>query len=394
MKLRTIVTALVVGWCFASITRSEEPSRPLTTIDGKSSTAVWSQLPRDTLVAWGAPVEWIEGPVVLLVDGSVIAQPQRGRTVTLDGERLKLSNSSLGPLELPIEWVAGVMLRVPVDVQLRDRWWAECLKPAEEDRKQDVVQLENGDRVTGTIQTWGETAEGRRIEIKTNVGTVAFDVNRVAMVRFDPSLLSKPTLTEPRTLIGLDDGSRLQVRSWTTADDRVQLSPVLAAKKSELKWPASADTVVFAQPLAGKVRYLAELAVDSYRHVPYLTLSWPYELDRNVLGTQLRAGGRLWAKGVGMHSTSRLTFALDKPYRRFDALLAIDDHTAGRGSVTCRVFVDGEQRFASETIRGGAKPVPVSVDLSGGKLLSLIVDYGDGGDTLDRVDWLDARVVE
>ncbi|MBL8826671.1 MAG: NPCBM/NEW2 domain-containing protein [Planctomycetaceae bacterium] len=394
MKLRTIVTTLLVCSGLWSAARSEELARSLTTLDGKASTAVWSQLPRDTLVAWGAPVEWIEGPVVLLVDGSVIAQRQRGRTLSLDGERLKLSNSSLGPLELPIEWVAGVILRVPVDVQLRDRWWAECLKPAEEDRKHDVVQLDNGDRVTGTIQAWGETAEGRRIEIKTNVGVVAFDTNRVAMVRFDPSLLSKPTLTAPRTLIGLDDGSRVQVRSWDTTDDRVQLLPVLGSKKSELKWPASAESIVFAQPLAGKVRYLDELAVDGYRHVPYLTLAWPYELDRNVIGTQLRAGGRLWAKGVGMHSTSRLTFALDKPYRRFDAILAIDDHTAGRGSVTCRVFVDGEQRFASETIRGGAKPVPISVDLSGGKLLSLIVDYGDGGDTLDRVDWLEARVVE
>jgi hypothetical protein len=394
MKLRPIAVALLLGTSFLSVAQAVEPSRPVTTLDGKQSTATWSELARDTLVAWGAPVEWIEGPVVLLVDGSVIAQPQRGRTVSIEGERLKLSNSSLGPLELPIEWVAGVILRVPVDVQLRDRWWAECLKPAEEDRKHDVLQLDNGDRVTGAVQAWGETAEGRRIEIKTNVGAVPFDVSRVAMVRFDPSLLVKPTQAESRTLIGLEDGSRLQVRLWDSVENRVQLSPGLAAKKSELKWPVPPESIVFAQPLGGKLRYLADLAVDGYRHVPYLTLAWPYELDRNVTGTQLRAGGRLWAKGVGMHSTSRLTFTLDKPYRRFDALLAIDDHTAGRGSVTCRVFVDGEQRFASDTIRGGSKPVPVSVDLSGGKLLSLIVDFGDGGDTLDRVDWLDARVVE
>jgi hypothetical protein len=79
---------------------------------------------------------------------------------------------------------------------------------------------------------------------------------------------------------------------------------------------------------------------------------------------------------------------------RFEALVGIDDSTAGGGSVIFRVLVDGQERFTSRTIRGGDAPMPVSVDLTGAKRLELIVDYADRADVLDHADWLDARLEE
>ena len=89
--------------------------------------------------------------------------------------------------------------------------------------------------------------------------------------------------------------------------------------------------------------------------MPYLDLSWPYHNDRNVTGGLLRCGGRLYLKGLGVHSAARLSYALDGRYRRFQAELGIDDSTGGRGSVEFRVLVDGRQRYASGPIRGGAR---------------------------------------
>ena len=123
-------------------------------------------------------------------------------------------------------------------------------------------------------------------------------------------------------------------------------------------------------------------------------MSWPYQLDRSVVGGRLRVGGRLYPKGIGMHSASRLTFDLEPDQTRFDAEIAIDDTSQRRGSVVFRVFVDNEQKFVSPTIRGGEEPVPISVDVRGGKRLSLLVDFADHGDELDRADWLDARLVK
>jgi hypothetical protein len=93
-----------------------------------------------------------------------------------------------------------------------------------------------------------------------------------------------------------------------------------------------------------------------------------------------------------MHSASRLSYALTKPYRRFQAELAIDDQ-AGGGSVGFRVFVDGQVRHASPIVRGGQPPVPVSVDIADAKRIDLVVDFADRADELDHADWLNARLV-
>ena len=91
--------------------------------------------------------------------------------------------------------------------------------------------------------------------------------------------------------------------------------------------------------------YLSDLKAAGYRHIPYLQLSWPYRTDRSVLGARLRVGGRVFLKGLGMHSPSRLTYDLLQPYRRFDAQLAIDDDAGG--SFNDVVFDDA---FASADI--------------------------------------------
>ena len=147
-----------------------------------------------------------------------------------------------------------------------------------------------------------------------------------------------------------------------------------------LKLTASGQTfaaaprdLVFLQPLGGRVTYLSDLAPAEYRQTPFLShvgqvanlshdWTWPYGADRSVTGGLLRSGGRLFLKGLGVHSAARLVYLISPlPFagegqgvraRRFAALVGIDDSTAGGGSVVFRVLVDGQERFASPTIRG------------------------------------------
>ncbi len=72
----------------------------------------------------------------------------------------------------------------------------------------------------------------------------------------------------------------------------------------------------------------------------------------------------------------------------------MDDSASGGGSVRFRVFVDGQEKFTSETIRGGMKNLPISLDISGAKQLDLVVDYADRADVLDHADWLNARLIK
>jgi hypothetical protein len=98
-----------------------------------------------------------------------------------------------------------------------------------------------------------------------------------------------------------------------------------------------------------------------------------------------------------MHSASRLTYPLGGKYKRFDAAVAIDDSAEKHGSVTFAVYVirDGklQEAYKSGIVRGGEAPRPVSVDVSGAESLTLVVDYADRGDEMDRANWLDARVL-
>ena len=111
-------------------------------------------------------------------------------------------------------------------------------------------------------------------------------------------------------------------------------------------------------------------------------------------------GGHTYAKGIGMVTAARLTYRVPPQRRRFAAEVAVDngalDHgAAGRGSVVFRVFLlrenDWQQAFASPVVRGGGKPLAVSVKLAGAKEIALVTDFADRGDELDYADWLDAR---
>jgi hypothetical protein len=48
----------------------------------------------------------------------------------------------------------------------------------------------------------------------------------------------------------------------------------------------------------------------------------------------------------------------------------------------------------TDSPRGGEAPQRASVDVAGAQGITLVVDYTERGDEMDRADWLDARVVK
>ncbi|MEE9603725.1 MAG: NPCBM/NEW2 domain-containing protein, partial [Thermoguttaceae bacterium] len=197
-----------------------------------------------------------------------------------------------------------------------------------------------------------------------------------------------------RALVGLGDGALLVANSLILTEETAKAELTLGVP---IEWDAPGD-IVSLRPLGGQVTYLSDVDERRYRHVPYLDLAWPFHKDRNVLGGRLRAGGRLFHKGLGMHSSARLTYRLDGPYRRFEAELAIDDAAGRQGSVIFRLFTtDGktwQEAFTSPIVRGGTEPLPMSVDLQGTQAIALVVDFADRSDQQDHADWLSARLIK
>ncbi len=384
----TVPLAAVFGESPLGIPAEGKPFRgALVAADAKSNlrfaeSGVEREIPSGDLAMWGALVEPASGIRIFLAGGGWIVAD----TALIEKEEVRGGSQVFGDFSLPLELVAGIVLRSLQDRATLDGWMTRI---ATAGGQTDRLLLDNGDELTGTILGWQQKV----VPLETNAGKVDVEVDKISVIIFNPTLVYKSRPSGPRTLAGFRDGSRLTAIELLADKNSARLKLVGGA---ELKSPT--DAIVALQPFGGRIEYLSDLKPSSYRHVPYLQLTWPFQADRSVLGSQLRAGERLYAKGLGMHSPARITYDLDRSYRRFEADLAIDAEAGQRGSVEFRVFIDDgsgawQERATSEIIRGGQPPVPISVDVSGAKRLSLLVDYADRGDELDHADWLNARLV-
>lgn len=336
------------------------------------------------IVSWGSPVESSQGVQVVLDRGGLLIATE----ASLSDEALDVAGSLLwgesrrtDRLNVPLAHVAGVLFEPSSDTAARDRLLISIASSGAESER---MFLANGDELLGTIVELSP----HQVEFESNVGVLEVELAKVAGVSFDPALRAGATAASKGAMVGLSDGTRLHVASLT-ADDKVA---TLRLDQNTV-WHVDTSEIIWLLPARENVAWLSDIEPSSYRHLPFLDLAWPYQLDQSVAGGMLRSGGQLYLKGVGLHSTARLSWDLDQPWRRFEADIALDDSAGNRGSVVFRVFTDGEEAYASPVVRGGDPSQPVSVDISGAKRLSLIVDFADRGDELDHADWLNARLV-
>lgn len=333
------------------------------------------KVPLSELLEWGEPAPLRSGMQVILADGSVLlAEPFR-----LENDQFTVDSLTAGTPQFNLGALAGILFSPAVDTETADREYLALLDASGEG---DRLLLINGDELTGRLL--GFSSEQLRFE--TELGPLEIPTSDARSLILDPTLRSRPD-AEPHLWVGLTDGSRLRLTHVEPT------STGLRGTCGGVPLEIPLDEVVHLLPVGqGGGRYLADLEAGGYRHVPFLSTEWPYQRDRSVGGTLLRSGGRLYLKGLGMHSASRLTYTLRPGDRRLEALLAIDDAAGEQGNVRFRVFVDTEERFASEIIRSGDAPRPISVDLTGGRTVSLIIDYAQRGDTNDWANWLGARL--
>jgi NPCBM/NEW2 domain len=371
------------------------------------------KLPLIDLCWWGSFAEAPTQTQIVLVDRSLIVAD----VISIDKQQLKVDWNLGGELKLPLEWVAGILISPPVDRQQADLLRFQHLS-SDSRAQSDRLILLNGDELSGEIVGLADST----VKIRTAAGETSVSKEKIAAIAFDPSLAAKPNTKQPRYWMGLTDGSRLVASALTVDEGQARIT---TAAVPQLK--VSAAKVIALQPLTGRAVYLSDLKPADYQHIPFLDLKWPYHTDRNVLGSQLRAGGRLYLKGFGMHTSARLTYDLPSPSpaarrerveatgegrgegepeklgmtrsaRIFAAEIAIDDQTNGQGSAVFRVYTDDgsgnwQLKYESSIVRGGATPLPISVEMAGAKRLRLQVDVADHGDIQGHADWLNARLL-
>jgi hypothetical protein len=357
------------------------------------------RIPAAELVRWGTAPALTRGPMIVLADGGVLVAEVRA----IEGEQLTVDSLLFGEVQLPLARLRGVIVNPPADRLERERL-LDRLATATGSR--DRLLLQNGDVVEGQLALAGpqrqgppapgETVRLESLKMQVENGSIEAPLDRVAAVIFNPSLVRIPQARGLQVWIGLAEDGLLAAEK---IESQTGLTAILLPGGIRLQTDDAGfrDSVQLVQPIGGKAVYLSDLTPIGYRHIPYLTLEWDYGRDRNALGGRLRAGGRTYLKGLGMHSTSRLAYQLDGKFQRLKAELALDESVGREGSVVFRVYTGGDSGqwrpvYESPIIRGGDPPTPISVDIGGAKGVALIVEHADLGDVQDHANWLDMWV--
>lgn len=352
------------------------------------------------LVHWGEFREREVGPLLVLTDGGILVADSH---VSIFPDRVTFSSRRLwNETAIPRELVRGILYHPsPLPIE-RDRQLDKILSAT---GAIDQLLLANGDRVSGLARenedSRSQGDEPHYLLIETGEQSITLPTDRIVSLVFNPAMIRLPQLDGTHALVGLRDGSRVNVQQVISTPDRLRLilaGGIVVETHPDFDTSTMWDEVVMLRPRSSRVTYLSDLDPISFKTVAFIENTLAFRRDRNARGGHLRSGGVLYAKGIGMHSTSRLAYRLGGEYRQFASELAIDELAGQRGSVQFRVYLadaNGKwtRAYQSDIIRGGRPPVPVSVDVSEAIALALIVEFADYGDQLDYANWLNARLV-
>ena len=115
--------------------------------------------------------------------------------------------------------------------------------------------------------------------------------------------------------------------------------------------------------------------------------------DQAQGGGAITIGGKAYPKGLGVHSISRLTFDLNRGFKRFLCEIGLDDTAGEQGDVEFKVYADGKLVYESGVLRRSAGAKSLDIDVLNVSKIVLEVTAGDDDDVLDRANWANAKVV-
>lgn len=153
---------------------------------------------------------------------------------------------------------------------------------------------------------------------------------------------------------------------------------------------------------AGKLQYLSDMKPESVTVTPFVELPKQFpalaqyfapRFDQGRDDAALRLDGKAYTKGIALHSRSELVYRVPAKSRKFLALAGIDDSVGSEGHVAVKISGDGKELY-SGNFSGLDKAVPLEIDVTGVRKLTILVDYGQDLDVGDYFDLADARIVK
>jgi hypothetical protein len=332
---------------------------------------------------------WLRHHFVQLAQGDCIAL-QPGTPARLSGGRLHVAPAVGLPLDHGKElslyrpYLALWFVTLPAGVDDADLFLAHL---RQESRPRDIVFLRNGDRLEGTVTA---LAPELGCEVSEDQRKVSVAWDKLAGIAWKTRRPARPRRVEGHAV--LKEGTRLNFTHL-----RYTRATHLWTGKTWFgeTFAIAADRLVALDRWHGPAVYLSELA-GRYEHTPYLGVRWPLVADAAVNDRPLTLVAGVFDKGLGMHSQSKVRYALDGKYRWFEAVVGLDETAGDLGRVRLAVSIDGKRQDLGGkkewSLRDGALPIRINVRQA--RELSLLVDFGSRGDVRAHVDWGNARLLK
>ncbi|MFE1197076.1 NPCBM/NEW2 domain-containing protein [Streptomyces olivaceoviridis] len=109
-------------------------------------------------------------------------------------------------------------------------------------------------------------------------------------------------------------------------------------------------------------------------------------------GSPLTIGGTVYAKGLGVHALSDISFYTGGACEKVTAQVGVDDEKGTKGTVAFEIWADGTKAASTGVLTNAMPAQPLTADVTGAQVVRLVVtDGGDGVDS-DHADWADARL--
>lgn len=256
-------------------------------------------------------------------------------------------------------------------------------------RKADVVRLINGDATSGVIESMGDST----VTIHPTDATVSAQISLdkvAAILLADPD----PTAAAPGRAwrVWLSDGSYLTVPIARIAAD--QPGNLVMGFSEQHVFSIDLAAVAGVEQTRGPVRWLTDLTPSAVVYHPFFDESFPPQFDHPVddPGVTIRTAYPPYRHGIGVHSYTRLTYAVPDGFAAFRTEFQVE-RIAGsdmtKADLNVRILADGQVAKEFDHVRYGATHDAVVVDVAGKKELSLEVDFGDNSPAQGRFLWLD-----
>jgi len=257
----------------------------------------------------------------------------------------------------------------------------------DQERTEDLVQMSNGDTAKGIVTD----ISGTNLKINSNGSDLELAMDNIDCIYF--AVAGKPRQQTDRSFrVRLLDGSVLAASAVAFKGEELAFN--LSANDQRKVPIGSVDGI---EQLNGPISWLSSRIPEQVVQIPYYgSTAWPTRMDLTVGGRPIQFGNQAFSRGIGVHSYSRIDYALDGQYEAFRTQYAIaNDERRQYADVTVRIKLDGKVVHEMPNLRADVLAPVVILDLpKTAKMLTLEVDYGAANDTQDRFNWIEPALLK